>query len=403
MRRLLVTLVMALLLGAASIWVMQSDSGYILLSFNNTTVEMTVWVGILLYLTVTGLGAWLLLLFKWLGDVGGLRRWWTLRRSQQHGSKTAQGLILFSDHDWKQASTMLLSGADGSSMPDVNLLFAARAAAENNQIDQARMLLEQLKVSHPKAKLLADKTLAEMLILEEQLDEAIQLLQPIAASKPGDRGVLRLLSDTYYLMGDWSSLQKILHDLNYYKAINPSDMKALEQDVYANLLSDFIPNPEFTLQEQKDQAGELWELIPRRLHNDAELICSYFDALQQVNDTDRVQLLLVKTINKRWHPELVERFGQLETSAPEKQLLAAEKWLSDHPEDAVLLVALGRICCQLRFWGKARDYFSVALRLQPSADIYLRLADVHAAMGDQIESHNMYKQGLRVSLGVEDK
>ena len=403
MRRLLVTLVMALLLGAASIWVMQSDSGYILLSFNNTTVEMTVWVGILLYLTATGLGAWLLLLFKWLGNVGGLRRWWTLRRSQQHGSKTAQGLILFSDHDWKQASTMLLSGADGSSMPDVNLLFAARAAAENNQIDQARMLLEQLKVSHPKAKLLADKTLAEMLILEEQLDEAIQLLQPIAASKPGDRGVLRLLSDTYYLMGDWSSLQKLLHDLNYYKAINPSDMKALEQDVYANLLSDFIPNPEFTLQEQKDQAGDLWELIPRRLHNDAELICGYFDALQQVNDTDRVQLLLVKTINKRWHPELVERFGQLETSAPEKQLLAAEKWLSDHPEDAVLLVALGRICCQLRFWGKARDYFSVALRLQPSADIYLRLADVHAAMGDQIESHNMYKQGLRVSLGVEDK
>jgi len=402
-RRLLVTLVMALLLGAASIWVMQSDSGYILLSFNNTTVEMTVWVGILLYLTVTGLGAWLLLLFKWLGDVGGLRRWWTLRRSQQHGSKTAQGLILFADHDWKQASTMLLSGADGSSMPDVNLLFAARAAAENNQIDQARMLLEQLKVSHPKAKLLADKTLAEMLILEEQLDEAIQLLQPIAASKPGDRGVLRLLSDTYYLMGDWSSLQKLLHDLNYYKAINPSDMKALEQDVYANLLSDFIPNPEFTLQEQKDQAGDLWELIPRRLHNDAELICGYFDALQQVNDTDRVQLLLVKTINKRWHPELVERFGQLETSAPEKQLLAAEKWLSDHPEDAVLLVALGRICCQLRFWGKARDYFSVALRLQPSADIYLRLADVHAAMGDQVESHNMYKQGLRVSLGVEDK
>ena len=403
MRRLLVTLVMALLLGAASIWVMQSDSGYILLSFNNTTVEMTVWVGILLYLTATGLGAWLLLLFKWLGDVGGLRRWWTLRRSQQHGSKTAQGLILFSDHDWKQASTMLLSGADGSSMPDVNLLFAARAAAENNQIDQARMLLEQLKVSHPKAKLLADKTLAEMLILEEQLDEAIQLLQPIAASKPGDRGVLRLLSDTYYLMGDWSSLQKLLHDLNYYKAINPSDMKALEQDVYANLLSDFIPNPEFTLQEQKDQAGDLWELIPRRLRNNAELICGYFDALQQVNDTDRVQLLLVKTINKRWHPELVERFGQLETSAPEKQLLAAEKWLSDHPEDAVLLVALGRICCQLRFWGKARDYFSVALRLQPSADIYLRLADVHAAMGDQIESHNMYKQGLRVSLGVEDK
>lgn len=401
MRKLLVTLVIALLLGAASIWVMQSDSGYILLSFNNTTVEMTVWVGILLYLTLTVLGVWLLLLFKWLGDVGGLRRWWALRRSKQHVSKTAQGLILFADHDWKQASTMLLSGADGSSMPDVNLLFAARAAAENNQIDQARMLLEQLKVGHPKAKLLADKALAEMLILEEQFHKAVQLLQPIAASKPGDRGILRLLADTYYLMGDWSSLQKLLHDLNYYKAINPSNMKALELDVYANLLSDFIPDPEFTLQEQKDQAGELWELIPKRLRNDVELICGYFDALQQVNDTDRVQLLMVKTINKRWHPELVARFGQLVTSAPEKQLLAGEKWLSDHPEDPVLLVALGTICCQLRFWGKARDYFSVALRLEPNATTYLRLGDVFAAMGDQTESHDMYEQGLRVSLGAE--
>ena len=403
MRRLLVALIVALLLGAASIWVMQSDSGYILLSFNNTTIEMTIWVGILLYLAVTALGAWLLLLFKWLSDAGGLRQWWVLRRSKQHGNKTAQGLILFADHDWKQASEMLLSGAGRSSMPDVNLLFAARAAAENNQIDQARILLEQLKVSHPKAKALADKTLAEMLILNEQLEEAVQLLQPIAARKPGDRGVLRLLSDTYYLMGDWSSLQKLLHDLNYYKAINPSNMKTLEQDVYANLLSNFTPNPDFTLQEKKDQAGDLWELIPKRLRNDAELICGYFDALQQVNDTDRVQLLMVKTINKHWHPELVERFGQLETSAPEKQLLAAEKWLLDHPEDAVLLVALGSICCQLRFWGKARDYFSVALRLQPNAATYLRLADVFAEMGDQAESNLMYRHGLRVSVGVQAK
>ena len=57
MRRLLVSLIAAMLLGAASIWVMQSDSGYILLSFNNTTVEMTLWVGILFYLAVTALGA----------------------------------------------------------------------------------------------------------------------------------------------------------------------------------------------------------------------------------------------------------------------------------------------------------------------------------------------------------
>ena len=50
MRKLLVISVMALLVGAASIWLMQRDSGYILLSINDVTVEMTAWVGLLLYL-----------------------------------------------------------------------------------------------------------------------------------------------------------------------------------------------------------------------------------------------------------------------------------------------------------------------------------------------------------------
>ena len=49
MRKLLVISIMALLVGASSIWLMQRDSGYILLSINDVTVEMTAWVGLLLY------------------------------------------------------------------------------------------------------------------------------------------------------------------------------------------------------------------------------------------------------------------------------------------------------------------------------------------------------------------
>lgn len=44
MRKLLVISIMALLVGASSIWLMQRDSGYILLSINDVTVEMTAWV-----------------------------------------------------------------------------------------------------------------------------------------------------------------------------------------------------------------------------------------------------------------------------------------------------------------------------------------------------------------------
>ena len=64
MRKLLVISVMAMLVGASSIWLMQRDSGYILLSINDVTVEMTAWVGLLLYLLLTGITVWLILLLN---------------------------------------------------------------------------------------------------------------------------------------------------------------------------------------------------------------------------------------------------------------------------------------------------------------------------------------------------
>jgi len=402
MRRLLLVIVTALLLGASSIWLMQQDSGYILFSLNNTTVEMTAWVGLLLFLLVTGIAVWLILLVRWLSDGGGLRQWWGSRRSERHANKTAQGLILFADHDWQKASEILAASAPKSSMPDVNLLFSARAAAENNQIDLAHELLEKLKESKPKASLLVDKTFAEILLREERFAEALALLQPIAQAKPEDRGVLRLLSDIYYLTNDWVALQKLLSDINRFKALNKVDFEELEIDVYANLLGDFTLNTEVTAQEQRDQVGDLWELIPKHLRHNAVLISKYFDALKLVNDADKLAVLAIKSINSRWNSDLVREFGEAETSTPEKHLMTAEKWLINHPEDPALLMTLGNLCCQLKFWGKARDYFSSAVKLNPTPTLLLKLANVLTEMGEHKESQNLYRQGLLLSIKTQD-
>ena len=132
---------------------------------------------------------------------------------------------------------LLVDSTAQSSMPDVNLLFAARAADENHQIDDARDLLERLRETQPRATLLADKAFAEILLGEENFTQAIQFLLPIAEKKPSDRGVLRLLADLYSLTEDWSSLQKILADLRRFNALNSTDLDVLEIDVYTNLLS----------------------------------------------------------------------------------------------------------------------------------------------------------------------
>ena len=401
MRKLLLIFVLALLVGAAGIWLLQQGSGYILISFSGTSIEMSLWTGIALYLFFTGLLVWLLLLVRWLSGAGGFQQWWGSRRGARHTSKTTQGLLLYAEHDWQKATQLLSQAADKSVMPEVNLLFAARAAADNDDIKRAQQLLERLKLSYPKSGVAADKLLAELLVIEERFDAALQLLKALYADKPADRAILRLLSDIYYLTEDWSSLEKILRDLKHYGALTEAAVGNLEMEVYSNLLSTFIADPEMSELDQQAQLQRLWDRVPKGLRKASEIVCAYADALEQVNETGVVQPLLIKALNNEWQPELVERFGLLAGAVPEKQLMLAEKWLLSHPDDADLLLALGRICRRLEFYGKARDYLVTAVGLNSCPQTYLELAELLSTMGDEAGSAEMYRNGLLVGLALE--
>jgi len=400
-RKLLLLLVLALLVGALAVWVLQFGSGYVLLSFAELTIEMSAWTGLIIYLAATVLLFWLLLTWRWIVSAGGFRSWWRNRRSARNQNQTAEGLLLFAGDDWQEAAKLLSQSADKSSMPVVNLLFAARAAADNEQFDQARQILQRLKVSYPKSRFVADKALAETHLLQERPEEALKILQAVYAENPRDKGLLRLLADTHYLSENWTAAQKMLGDLKRFQAVNDQDLANLEQDVYCNLLDSSELNSRGTISEKRAQLEDIWYLIPRKHQREPQIIACYAASLGRVKLTDKQQVLLTKSLNRQWHPQLVTQFGELESESPEKQLMVAEKWLVQHGEDADLLLALGRICQRLKFWGKAKDYFTTAVKLRPSVQGSIYLASVLEKIGDSIASAEAYKQGLLAALEQE--
>ena len=394
MRKLLLLLVLALLVGATAVWLLQFGSGYMLFSFAEFTIEMSAWTGLLIYLAATGLLLWLLLSWRWIAGAGGFRLWWNTRRSARKINQTAEGLLLFASDDWQQSAKLLSESADKSVMPVVNLLFAARAAADNEQFEQARTILQRLQATYPESHFIADKALAELHLLEDQPLQALQILQAIYPKNPRDKALLRLLTDAYYLADDWVSLQKLLPDLKHCKAISEQDLDSLEQDVYCNLLDSFVLDSAQPIAEQRAKLEDIWYLTPKKRRKDPQVIASYAASLGRTQAPDKQQALLVKAVNRQWHPELVKQFGELESPSPEKQLLVAEKWFVQHREDADLLLALGQICQRLQFWGKAKDYLTVAVRLRPSVQGSICLAAVLEKMGDSKASTEVYRQGL---------
>src|SRR5690606_9032267 len=79
---------------------------------------------------------------------------------------------------------------------------------------------------------------------------------------------------------------------------------------------------------------------------------------------------------------------------PDRQLALAESWLRDHPDDAGLLLCLGRLALMNRLWGKAREYFQAALARVPDAQTYAELARLLAHLGEHEASSRYYERGL---------
>jgi HemY protein len=204
--------------------------------------------------------------------------------------------------------------------------------------------------------------------------------------------------DIYSVQRDWNSAQKLLRDFKHYGALPKQGAAAVEIEVYSGLFTDFVASSDLNKTEQYNQLAELWELVPKALRKTPELVAPFADALAQIEATDKLLPLLSKTLNNHWHPDLIERFGTLPIATPEKQLAMAEKWLPSHSEDADLLLALGRICRRLEFMGKARDYLSTAITIDPRPQIYLELAQVLDILGEPDASADMYRQGLEARL-----
>lgn len=392
MRRTLLFCLSALLLGAVAIWLVQRDQGYILISLGSTTIEMSFWIGILIYLFSTLILIGSLAILRWLLHAGGIRSWWSMRRRSQQMSRTAGGLMLFLTGDWQRSSKLLTQSAKNSEIPQVNLLYAAIAAGKNKDWETCKQLLERLKLNYPETAVQADLTWVDFLLEDAKFHQALKILRNLNRANPKNVEVIKSMSSVYRQQGDWSALSDLLLALKKLQVFDKKDLRLIEAEVYRGLLLSFSNNP--LSADSEAQLKALWAKIPKQHRQQADIVIAYVDALVKLNDSTRAFTLLSKRLNAQWQDELVTVFGALVVKEPKKQLATAEKWLEQHPQSYYLLIALGRICVQMELFGKARDYLEEANRLQPSAQTFFDLAAIYAELGDDQARLETYQKGL---------
>src|SRR5690606_8220774 len=108
--------------------------------------------------------------------------------------------------------------------------------------------------------------------------------------------------------------------------------------------------------------------------------------------------ILRAALKHAFSDRLVHHYGLVAGKDPARQLGTAEQWLSEHPHDATLLLALGRLALRNNLWGKAGTYLEASFSGNPDIQTCAELVCLLEHMGDDAASRLVQRKGFGLMM-----
>ena len=406
MIRLLLIILLALLIGTGLSLGLQYDLGYIRISLGHYLIETNFWVGLGVIVALIVLTVLTINVIRRLRTSTGLVAGWIARGNERRARRrTTQGLLALAEGNWPRARKLLTSSASHADTPLINYLAAAQASFESGDHEAVDELLRKAFDSTPGSDMAVGITQAQLQLAGNRLEQALATLVRLRKQAPHHPFVLKLLKNTYVRLEDWRELSRLLPEIRKRNLMESEEQGDLERLVWQNLL-------QRAAEECRRHSGEpsaslepltkLWDELPGFLRRDEHTIREYARLLADLGDEAQAETLLRKVLRNHWGDELVNLYGRVKGLKPDEQLLVAEQWLKDRPNNAELLLALGRLSLRNELWGKAREYFETSLRLRRSRETMAELSRLNAHMGEGENSVKLLMQGLVNDSGLPD-
>ena len=364
MRGLLWLLALAAMAVGVSLTARVND-GYVLLIVPPYRIEVALSLAIILFVLAFVL---LFLVLRTIGltlslpsRVGGYR---ARRRREKATASLHEAIRLLFEGRFSQALKKAGEAYVAGQDPGLAALLAARAAhglrepekeqewlgrVNNPRLDPARLMLE-----------------AEMAIDHEQYGEAVSVLQALQNISGRHIAALRLELRAQQGCGNWPEVLKLARVLEKREALAPELLQEIKTQAHQEAIR----------QQQVADEGQLLaylRAIPAK-ERSLRLTQTSCQALLEHGVDDEAQRMIEKQLDTQWDSDLIQLYGQVRGRDLTSCIARAEKWLPQHPEDAQLLLTLGRLCLQQCLWGKAQIYLEASLSLVDQRAVRLELA-----------------------------
>ena len=398
MKRLFVLILLVLV---ASYWVadkIAEDAGYLLLSYKNTTIETSMWIGLVLLVALVVsiyVGIWLLI--RLLGSRDMVRRWTRNFRYKRSVSKTTRGLMDLVEGNWKEAQKKLSQAAPQSDTPLINYLSAARAAASNGDPNSSELFLKKAHESTPGAELAIGITKAEIELQQGFYEPALATLLVLRQTHPRHKHVAELLQRVYVALEDWEGLQELTPLLRKLKVAPEARLDDLEHKTVLKVLERAAKQqPGQDVHDCVNKLHKAWGRVPAKVRTLEDIARLYVSNMVALREPEKAEAALREALDGSWNDTLAADYGLLEGGDVQVQMRTAERWLKKHKDSAELMLTLGRLSLRNHLWGKAREYFLGSLAQQDTPQAHAELGRLLKYMGEKEAYQSHVQQGFDV-------
>ncbi len=324
-------------------------------------------------------------------EVGEFR----LRRRREKARKAMlEGFKAFMEGRYAKAEQASAAALQLKESPVVNVLnavVAARSAHELRRYSERDEFIALAEAGAPKETALRLMTQAELLLDEHRSEEALRVLQTLrSAVKRQHTAALRLEMKAQQQLGNWNEVLNLLGQLEQRNALDKTVLRQLRRHAHtANLKGKMLDS---------SSLKAYWQGLSSADKKDSKLAAAIVYACAAAGDCAIARQIIEQSLDSEWDSELAQLYAECPEKDAVGQIERAEAWLESHPNDARLLLALGKLCLHGELWGKAQNYLDASLSVEPDYPAHLALAQLNEKIGRPERARDHYTKGLELAL-----
>ena len=273
----------------------------------------------------------------------------------------------------------------------LNAVVAARSAHELRRYSERDEFIALAEAGAPKEAALRLMTQAELLLDQHRSEEALQVLQALSsAEKRKHTASLRLEIRAHQQLGNWKEVLNLLGQMEQRNALDKTLIRKLRHHAHVRNLKSSMSDA--------SALEEYWRGVPSADKEDSKLVVAIVHACVAAGECAAARQIIEESLDRHWDSELAQLYGECPAENAIGQLERAETWLESQPNDARLLLALGKLCINRGLWGKAQNYLDASLSVEPGYSAHLALAQLNEKIGQTQLANDHYEKGMALAL-----